>query len=245
MTSVDTRVDQAVVRVGVVGPTGRLVACALTGAGEGGRLQATALEEVSRAEADGVDVVLVVTAWLAERPAGPRSVPADLMEALEGAAAAGDVPIVLFGEQSSDPEFVIEAMAHPSVVGRVPAAIEPAVLREVLTDVARGTAHPALVTDESRTGLHTLLERSRLLARLSCAVAGQGATTWTEIARCTGFSVRTVQGSPARFAPLIRRDLGLAANHDVTQALLFHWLGAKAAYVRSWCRRQGGPARFD
>ncbi len=214
-----------VVDVGVVAPSAALIASGLTSEPDGPDVVARPVEVGG---APGSVDVLLVAAW-----AGP-----DLPDAVARLASVIAAPVVLLG-RACDPDVAIEAMDHPAVAGRVPADMAPGTLAAVLAAVARGGAHPDLVVDDPRTGLHAVLSQSALLRGLARAVVVDRASTWADIARATGFSTRTVQSSPSRFAPLVRADLGLAEDHDVTQSLLHHWLGAKAGYLRAWCRRHG------
>lgn len=229
-----------VVRAAIASPTAELIARALTTVEDGPDIVAHAVDPaVGAPELDGAEVVVVSTWWPAS---GGDGAPFDVLDAVRTVEAASLAPIVLFGD-ASEPEFVIEAMAHPHVAGRIRCDVDPGTLSQVVSAVARGATHRDLLGEEDRAGLHQVLEESRLLSGLARAVVVEGATTWAAIAQATGFSVRTVQGSPLRFAPLIRTDLGLDEDHDVTQALLYHWLGAKASYLRSWTRRRDGAGR--
>ncbi|WP_370327086.1 hypothetical protein [Euzebya sp.] len=221
------------VDVAVLSPVAGLIVRALRSSASGAAVDPVAVHADEPVPSPVADVALVSTYW-------PVHVGRDfdLLDAVAWLADRSDAPVLVLGRGSVDAAFIDEALGHPQVVGVVRADIEPEELTAALVAVADRRPHPAVV-DVAPAGptLAEALADNRLMATVACAIAVGGATTWSDIARASGFSIRTVQTAPRRFAPLVRADLDLPAGHDVTQPLLYHWLGTKSAYLRSWCRR--------
>lgn len=224
----------ATVRVGVMAPAAQMMSDALTAVTGADNIHAVAIHLWSWQDPLLLDVALISASWSAR-----RTDPWDLLDAIQTVRLRTSAPIVLSGVEDEVDEFVREAADDPSVVGWVSAEVSAAELGDILAAAARRGTHEMLRTYDQTpwAGMGAALRSSRLLAGVAHAVAVKGATNWSDIARWSGFSVRTVQAVPTRFAHLVWADLGLASGHDVTQSLMCHWFGVKADYIRSWCRR--------
>lgn len=223
------------VRCGVVAPQAELITEAMGHVTGGGRVRASPVEVAELRDGPGllVDVVVVAGTWPG---AGP-----DVAEVLHAVRRVSLAPVLVLG-QVGDPDVRHDVAAVGGVAGMIGGPVTPARLVAAVEAVAlhRPDARVSPL-DPTEAVLAPALAEHPCLAAVAMAVVG-GATTWAEVAAATGYSIRTVQGTPARYAELVRAGLRLPADTPVTQPLLFHWLGTRAGYLSGWSRRRGGVA---
>lgn len=211
---------QGQVRVGVAAPT-PLVHAALVAADPS--LDVHALDLAGPGAPRLLDVVVLGDGW-----AGGAGGPDDLWAAASAVRRRTRAPIVLLAPSGADVPEEVAVVVPPTTS-----------MPEVVATVVGVATDPTDVASQPAPGgIWDLLEGSTLLAGVARAVVVEGATSWGEVARLAGFSVRTVESVPGRIADRVRADLDLGPSHDVTQAVVYFWLGTKREVVRAWLRRQ-------
>ena len=188
------------------------------------------------------DVAIVDLLW-GSVEAPPDIDGLDVIDHLEETGRVASILVAVHG-QHFERDFLHEAVSRPLVRGAVFKAGGVAPVLDAVEVLARGQSWfpptlPDRLFDRSRLTIDRWFRSRPLVAHVAGAIASHRANSWASIAEVTSYQRTTVESSPRLFGEALYRLGEVNDPDEVNQAVVFRWVGERAAYILSWCRRNG------